>query len=253
MQNTTKRNIVVSKHIPVLLYVPNLLGYLRIILALTSLKYCITDPDWNIILMIVSCLLDMIDGPLARRLDQCSQFGVWVDIVADNLLRTISWLQAIYVSGQLEDNERGHCNSTLFVGSIIICTEWLAMHCIICMAKEKKQSHWKDQEQLQESSFWKKKLNMVKRAYFANNFKNPVGIVGIFGMFGSGILTYCCHMSSLRMHGSSRLAVFPNSWILKSIAKIEWYLLYIALFGRFISWIIEIDIIQCYVIFLISL
>lgn len=78
MQNTTKRNIVVSKHIPVLLYVPNLLGYLRIILALTSLKYCITDPDWNIILMMASCLLDMIDGPLARRLDQCSQFGVWV-------------------------------------------------------------------------------------------------------------------------------------------------------------------------------
>ena len=58
MQNEDKGKI--------LLYIPNLLGYLRIVLAFLSLKYFMVNPDRNVDILVVSALLDAIDGPLAR-------------------------------------------------------------------------------------------------------------------------------------------------------------------------------------------
>ena len=58
MQNKDKGKI--------LLYIPNLLGYLRIVLAFLSLKYFMVNPDRNVDILVVSALLDAIDGPLAR-------------------------------------------------------------------------------------------------------------------------------------------------------------------------------------------
>lgn len=85
---------------PLALYVPNILGYARIYLALYGLSQCIVDPAKTAALFFFSGILDMFDGPLARRLNQCSKFGVlvrinWWDFRDEfdlmNIGVTISW------------------------------------------------------------------------------------------------------------------------------------------------------------------
>jgi CDP-diacylglycerol--inositol 3-phosphatidyltransferase len=68
---------------PVFLYIPNLIGYLRIILALLSLALLPTSPQRAIFLYFTSCLLDAADGYAARYFGQSSGFGGVLDMVTD--------------------------------------------------------------------------------------------------------------------------------------------------------------------------
>lgn len=65
------------------LFVPNLIGYARIILAGGSLYYMPKDPKMCMLLYSISCLLDAADGTAARMLDQSSKFGAVLDMVTD--------------------------------------------------------------------------------------------------------------------------------------------------------------------------
>nr|CCC92629.1 unnamed protein product [Trypanosoma congolense IL3000] len=67
----------------VFLFYPNLIGYLRVFLALTS--FCILGrlPVLFLLCYTVSFVLDAVDGVVARRLGQCSQFGAVLDMVTD--------------------------------------------------------------------------------------------------------------------------------------------------------------------------
>ncbi|KIJ44018.1 hypothetical protein M422DRAFT_228628 [Sphaerobolus stellatus SS14] len=67
----------------VFLFVPNLIGYTRIILAGLSLHYMSYHPRYCTILYGVSCLLDALDGHAARALGQTSKFGAVLDMVTD--------------------------------------------------------------------------------------------------------------------------------------------------------------------------
>lgn len=67
----------------VLLFVPNLIGYSRIIFALSSLAVMKYHPKVCTALYCVSCLLDALDGQAARKLNQTSQFGAILDMVTD--------------------------------------------------------------------------------------------------------------------------------------------------------------------------
>ncbi|KAF8609981.1 phosphatidylinositol synthase [Ceratobasidium sp. AG-I] len=67
----------------VYLFVPNLIGYTRIILAGFSLHYMKTHPNTCTLLYGVSCLLDAVDGQAARALGQTSKFGAVLDMVTD--------------------------------------------------------------------------------------------------------------------------------------------------------------------------
>lgn len=67
----------------VFLYVPNLIGYSRVLFALLSLFYMRWHPKYCTFLYCVSCLLDALDGAAARRLKQTSQFGAILDMVTD--------------------------------------------------------------------------------------------------------------------------------------------------------------------------
>ena len=63
---------------PVFLYIPNLLGYARIILAATGLYYAFISPPFTITIWTLCCVLDALDGFAARALDQGSKFGILV-------------------------------------------------------------------------------------------------------------------------------------------------------------------------------
>ncbi|KAJ7156034.1 phosphatidylinositol synthase [Mycena crocata] len=67
----------------VFLFVPNLIGYTRIILAGLSLHFMSYHPIRCTIAYCVSCLLDAVDGQAARALGQTSKFGAVLDMVTD--------------------------------------------------------------------------------------------------------------------------------------------------------------------------
>ncbi|KAL7420100.1 phosphatidylinositol synthase 1 (CDP-alcohol phosphatidyltransferase1) [Cryptotrichosporon argae] len=67
----------------VFLFVPNLIGYSRVLLAGASLVYMPYHPKTCIALYAVSCLLDAVDGHAARALGQTSKFGAVLDMVTD--------------------------------------------------------------------------------------------------------------------------------------------------------------------------
>ncbi|KAI9739917.1 MAG: CDP-diacylglycerol-inositol 3-phosphatidyltransferase [Claussenomyces sp. TS43310] len=67
----------------VFLFVPNLIGYARIILAISSLYYMPIHPRTCSLLYGISCLLDALDGAAARRFEQSTRFGAVLDMVTD--------------------------------------------------------------------------------------------------------------------------------------------------------------------------
>lgn len=74
-----------SQKMPFWLYVPNLVGYVRV--ATLVLAYMDANPGSSRALwcLVWSLGLDFIDGPLARRLNMCTQFGDILDHVTDHL------------------------------------------------------------------------------------------------------------------------------------------------------------------------
>lgn len=67
----------------VFLFVPNLIGYARVILAAVSLYYMPVRPLLCTAVYGISCLLDAVDGQAARALGQTSKFGAVLDMVTD--------------------------------------------------------------------------------------------------------------------------------------------------------------------------
>ncbi|THU86409.1 CDP-diacylglycerol-inositol 3-phosphatidyltransferase [Dendrothele bispora CBS 962.96] len=67
----------------VFLFAPNLIGYTRVILAALSLHFMSYHPIYCTIAYSVSCLLDAVDGPVARARGETSKFGAVLDMVTD--------------------------------------------------------------------------------------------------------------------------------------------------------------------------
>jgi len=70
------------------LYVPNLIGYLRIVLALVGYGYALVDYRIMFGCYMLSQLLDAADGYAARKLNQSSTFGAVLDMVTDRVSTT---------------------------------------------------------------------------------------------------------------------------------------------------------------------
>ncbi|KAJ7046721.1 phosphatidylinositol synthase [Mycena alexandri] len=82
----------------VFLFVPNLIGYTRIILAGVSLHFMSYHPIYCTIAYCVSCLLDAVDGQAARALGQTSKFGAVLDMVTDRCTTSclLCYLSSVY-------------------------------------------------------------------------------------------------------------------------------------------------------------
>lgn len=164
-----------GKQQAVSLFLPNVLGYLRMIMAFVGLYYSSEQPTYAVVIWVVSALLDLLDGPLARFLNQTSQFGVVLDIVADNVLRSCVW---VAVSGA--------SSSTLYkmVACFFLCLEWLTMLSTQLHAASDG-AHWKAS---------RAKDPWLVQTFFANNFRNPLGCLGIYGLFSANLFCFGdCH------------------------------------------------------------
>ena len=87
-------------YIDVLLYVPNLIGYARVLLTGMFFYYAFDAQSWPLAIAcyVASFTLDFFDGYFARLLDQCSRLGQVLDMVTDRvstavLLVVLSMLQ----------------------------------------------------------------------------------------------------------------------------------------------------------------
>jgi CDP-diacylglycerol--inositol 3-phosphatidyltransferase len=69
--------------IHILLYVPNIIGYSRILLTLLACYVMREKPTWSMSCYGLSCLLDALDGYAARVLNQCSRLGAVLDMITD--------------------------------------------------------------------------------------------------------------------------------------------------------------------------
>ncbi|KAI8047528.1 CDP-alcohol phosphatidyltransferase-domain-containing protein [Gilbertella persicaria] len=84
----TEKQVIAQSNSSVFLYIPNLIGYTRIILASLSLYYMPWHPKVCVSLYCISCLLDAVDGNAARYFNQCSKFGAVLDMVTDRCTTT---------------------------------------------------------------------------------------------------------------------------------------------------------------------
>ncbi|XP_064459248.1 CDP-diacylglycerol--inositol 3-phosphatidyltransferase-like [Ornithodoros turicata] len=67
----------------IFLFVPNLIGYLRIILAIASFYFMRTDYIMASTCYLVSAFVDCLDGYAARALNQATKFGAMLDQLTD--------------------------------------------------------------------------------------------------------------------------------------------------------------------------
>jgi phosphatidylglycerophosphate synthase len=201
--------------LPVVLYVPNLLGYLRVVLAFVGLAYATHHPVTAVALWIVAALLDLVDGWAARRLNQTSRFGVVLDIVADNLLRTAGWMAAACA-----DPHR-----YLLPATAIISLEWLTLAATQVHAASNG-DHWKKARQRDP---------IFVQTYFRNNFRNPLGMLGVFGLFAADLVCY----------GSAHAILYENVPLFE-------YVMSIALIGRGLSALVEVWLCGSFFSFILS-
>ncbi|KAM6966078.1 CDP-diacylglycerol--inositol 3-phosphatidyltransferase [Tautogolabrus adspersus] len=67
----------------IFLFVPNLIGYARIVLALLSFFLMPCCPWSASFCYMLSALLDSLDGHAARAYNQCTKFGAMLDMLTD--------------------------------------------------------------------------------------------------------------------------------------------------------------------------
>ena len=188
--------------LPIFLYLPNILCYVRVSLAFWGLHLASSQPVKAVLVWVVSCFLDLVDGILARLLHQTSSFGVVLDIAADNILRSCVWIAVVVANPAYS-----------LPVALVVNLEWFTMVATQVHAASN-QSHWKASR---EKDPW------IVRYFFSNNFRNPLGILGIYGLFAANIFIY----GSLHPTLYNSIPYF-NYWM------------FVALVGRGLSACIEI-------------
>lgn len=72
-------------HFKIFWYVPNVVDYFRYVLSLQAIYYAFEYDKWALFVLYyyVAIALDVIDGAIARILNQTSRFGQCLDMVCD--------------------------------------------------------------------------------------------------------------------------------------------------------------------------
>ncbi|MEX0615752.1 MAG: CDP-diacylglycerol--glycerol-3-phosphate 3-phosphatidyltransferase, partial [Methylophaga sp.] len=85
-----------------MLNIPNLLSLLRVLLipVLVALYFVphASAPLWATVIFVLAAITDWLDGYLARKWQQTSPFGAFIDPVADKLIVVVALLLILYKS-----------------------------------------------------------------------------------------------------------------------------------------------------------
>eukprot|EP00310_Coccolithus_braarudii_P019325 CAMPEP_0183350154 /NCGR_PEP_ID=MMETSP0164_2-20130417/17139_1 /TAXON_ID=221442 /ORGANISM="Coccolithus pelagicus ssp braarudi, Strain PLY182g" /LENGTH=198 /DNA_ID=CAMNT_0025522029 /DNA_START=22 /DNA_END=618 /DNA_ORIENTATION=+ len=88
------KKLPLHKRLPLLLWPPNLIGYVRVVTQLLAMFDPNPASSYAVWMVTLSLALDYFDGPCARRMNMCSQFGDLLDHYTDHA--TMLWL--VYVT-----------------------------------------------------------------------------------------------------------------------------------------------------------
>ncbi|XP_042424017.1 probable CDP-diacylglycerol--inositol 3-phosphatidyltransferase 2 [Zingiber officinale] len=136
----------------VYLYVPNVIGYIRVILNCVAFSVCYSQKSLSAILYVTSFVCDALDGWFARRLNQVSTFGAVLDMVTDRVSTAclLSVLSQLYRPGLI----------FLALLGLDIASHWLQMYSSFLSGKT---SH----KDVKDSSSWLFKLYYRNRMFMA--------------------------------------------------------------------------------------
>ncbi|XP_031553385.1 uncharacterized protein LOC116290484 [Actinia tenebrosa] len=143
----------------IFLYVPNIIGYVRLVLLAISFWFLRTTPLSFLSFYCFSIILDGFDGYAARKLNQVSTFGAWLDVAIDNLSRGMLYAHVFKF------------------GWLISSIEWMVFVCTHTLGKA-----WKGSS--------KSSPPVWVQAVMANGFKTPIGAFAILGLHGLPIWFY---------------------------------------------------------------
>lgn len=73
------------KTLTVYLYIPNIIGYIRILLNCVAFAICFSEKKLFSLLYFISFVCDALDGWFARKFNQVSTFGAVLDMVTDRI------------------------------------------------------------------------------------------------------------------------------------------------------------------------
>jgi CDP-diacylglycerol--inositol 3-phosphatidyltransferase len=142
----------------ILLFLPNVIGYVRIFFLASAYFFFWSHPGIFGILYTLSVSLDFFDGIIARKFNQCSSFGAWLDVIVDNLSRGLLW-------------------ANLFQwGWLVVSLEWITFVGNHSAGRAK----WQKEvdKGLSNSEQPPKFVQMI----MANGFKTPTGTLTILGL-----------------------------------------------------------------------
>lgn len=118
----------------VLLYIPNVIGYSRVVFTLTSYALVLTDAEsyWALAtcLYLASFVGDLFDGWVARKLNQTSSFGGVLDMITDRC-STLGFLYILAETYRAVDESLGAPYfRALFLALILldISSHWCQMY-----------------------------------------------------------------------------------------------------------------------------
>ena len=105
----------------VFLWIPNLIGYARLLFLFLSILTCLSHPLLTVLFYGLSQALDAFDGMAARHFNQSSNFGAVLDMITDRISDVImlAILASLYPSLRW-----------LFYGDIILdlSSHWYQMY-----------------------------------------------------------------------------------------------------------------------------
>ena len=150
-----------------LLWLPNLIGYLRLGLFLLGVWEWSEDGgggEWSFLVCYgLAALLDCVDGPAARCLGQVSAFGSWLDVVVDVVQR--GWLWTVVWRRW---------------GYLVACLEWLTFS-----ATSEEGSEWK-QKSRSSLVLWPGLCALVA----ARGFASPLGRFALVSVHALPLLLF---------------------------------------------------------------
>ncbi|KAI3446268.1 hypothetical protein Pfo_002933 [Paulownia fortunei] len=134
----------------VYLYVPNIIGYIRIVMNCFAFAICFKDKYLFSVLYFVSFVCDALDGWFARKLHQVSTFGAVLDMVTDRISTAclLVILSQVYRPGLI----------FLSLLALDIASHWLQMYSSFLVGKI---SH----KDVKDSSSWLFKLYYGNRKF----------------------------------------------------------------------------------------
>nr|GME17342.1 probable CDP-diacylglycerol--inositol 3-phosphatidyltransferase 2 [Ipomoea batatas] len=136
-----------SSPLNVYLYIPNIIGYIRILLNCIAFAVCFVDKKLFSVLYFISFVCDALDGWFARKFNQVSTFGAVLDMVTDRISTAclLVILSQVYRPGLL----------FLSLLALDIASHWLQMYSTFLVGKT---SH----KDVKDSSNW------LFKAYYGN-------------------------------------------------------------------------------------